>query len=100
MLFFEPRKYVFYILSIESGKLVEQPDYIGMWTTTGGFQKDAAYTYMDIPRYFKIGTVSDDNKNPVVAKLALGAAMFIILYFFIYFTIKKATIATHLFVIF
>ena len=72
-----------------------------MWTTKDGFQKDPEYTYMDIPRYFKVGTVSDankqTNKNPVVAKIVLAGAMFIILYFFIYFTIKQVTIATHLF---
>ena len=86
----------------ESGKIAEQGSYIGMWTTNGGFQKDPQYKYMEIPRYFKVGTVSDDKKakNPVVAKTALAAAVFIILYFFIYFTVKQATIATHLFVLF
>ena len=85
----------------ESGKYVEQGNTIGKWTTNGGFMKDPQYTYMEIPRYFKVGTVSDDkkssNKSRVVAKAAVGAAIFLIFYFFIYFTIKHVTIATNLF---
>ena len=85
----------------EMGKYEKQGDHIGMWSTEGGFKKDPEYTYMDIPRYFKVGTVSDDKKSNkksrVVAKTAIGAAMFLILYFFLYFTIKHATIATNLF---
>ena len=72
-----------------------------MWSTEEGFKKDPQYTYMAIPRYFKVGTVSDDKnsntKSRVVAKTAVGAAIFLFLYFFIYFTIKHATIATNLF---
>lgn len=72
-----------------------------MWSTEEGFKKDPAYTYMAIPRYFKVGTVSDDKttseKSRVVAKAAIGAAIFLFFYFFIYFTIKHATIATNLF---
>ena len=45
------------LFNLESGKLSKQADYIGMWSTQDGFQKDASYQYMDIPRYFKIGTV-------------------------------------------
>ena len=45
------------VSNLESGKLSKQADYIGMWSTQDGFQKDASYQYMEIPRYFKIGTV-------------------------------------------
>ena len=83
------------------GKYVEQGSVIGKWSTNEGFQKDPQYTYMDIPRYFKVGTVSDDKKSSkesrVVAKAAVGAAIFLVVYFFLYFTIKHATIATNLF---
>ena len=46
-----------FLFNLESGKLSKQADYIGMWSTQDGFQKDASYQYMEIPRYFKIGTV-------------------------------------------
>ena len=45
------------LFNLESGKLSKQAGYIGMWSTQDGFQKDASYQYMEIPRYFKIGTV-------------------------------------------
>ena len=85
---------------LESGKLTEQNDYIGMWSTNNGFKKASNYTYVEIPRYFKIGTVSDaESTNSYVVRLALGFALFLFVYFFVYFTIKHATIASHLFVV-
>ena len=49
------------LFNLESGKLSKQADYIGMWSTQDGFQKDASYQYMEIPRYFKIGTVRNSG---------------------------------------
>ena len=51
---------------LESGKLMKQDDYIGMWTTDAGFKKAPNYTYTEIPRYFKVGTVSDDKRSNTV----------------------------------
>lgn len=77
-----------------------------MWTTNGGFKKAPNYTYMAIPRYFKVGTVSDDDKNgnggnndSFVAKISIGVALFLMFYFLIYFATKHVTIAAYLFVV-
>ena len=53
------------------GKYTKQSDYIGKWSTKDKFQKDPGYTYMEIPRYFKVGTVSNVNKtiDSFVAKI-------------------------------
>ena len=55
------------------GKYTKQSDYIGKWSTKDKFQKDPGYTYMEIPRYFKVGTVSNVNKtiDSFVAKMIL-----------------------------
>ena len=44
-----------------------------MWSTNDGFKKDPSYKYTMIPRYFKVGTVSDPEKtSSYVSQTAVG----------------------------